>query len=62
MTMSIEYWKSKGFQFEKRFPGEYDLWFNYETMQRLRRYADGREWLTNVTTGEYELVQEKDDR
>ena len=53
----IEYWKGEGFAFEARFPNEYDLWVNRETMQKLRRYCDGREWLSNLTTGEYELVQ-----
>lgn len=54
----VEYWKSKGFAFEKRFPGEYDLWVNRETMQKLRRYVSGTEWLFNLTTGEYEVVPE----
>jgi hypothetical protein len=54
----IEHWKGEGFAFEKRFPGEYDLWVNRETMQRLRRYVDGREWLSDLKTGEYALVQD----
>lgn len=54
----IEYWKSQGFEFTARFPTEYDLWMNQKTMQKLRRYVDGREWLSDLTTGEYELVQE----
>jgi len=56
--MDIEHWKRKGFAFEARFPNEYDLWINRETMQNLRRYVGGREWLSNLTTGEYELVQD----
>lgn len=39
----IEYWKKAGFAFEKRFPTEYDLWINRATLQKLRRYCDGRE-------------------
>ena len=54
----IEHWKREGFAFEKRFPGEYDLWVNRETMQKLRRYVDGREWLSDLTTGEYALVED----
>ena len=54
----IEHWKREGFVFEARFPGEYDLWANRQTFQKLRRYTDGREWLSNLKTGEYELVQE----
>ena len=53
---SIEHWKQKGFEFEARFPDEYDLWINLDTMQKLRRYFNGREWLTSLTTGEYEPV------
>ena len=52
----IEYWKRKGFVFEARFHGEYDLWLNRETMQKLRRYVDGREFLSDLATGEYALV------
>lgn len=55
----IEHWKRKGFVFEARFPGEYNLWVNRETMQKLRRYVDGREWLSDLRTGEYKLVQDK---
>lgn len=54
---SIEHWKAKGFSFEARFPGEYDLWVNTTTMQRLRRYVDGREWITDEKTGVYHLVE-----
>ena len=54
----IEHWKQEGFTFEARFPGEYDLWVNYKTMQKLRRYVDGREWISDLTTGEYALVQD----
>ena len=54
----IEHWKQEGFTFEARFPGEYDLWVNHKTMQKLRRYVDGREWLSDLTTGEYALVQD----
>jgi len=61
-TMDIEHWKREGFAFEARFPNEYDLWMNKETMQKLRRYTDGREWLSNLTTGKYELVQEMPNR
>ena len=58
----IEHWKQKGFAFEMRFPDEYDLWFNEKTMQHLRRYVDGRELVSNLTTGEYELVQDDCER
>lgn len=54
----VEYWKSKGFAFEKRSLGEYDLWVNRVTMQRLRRYISGTEWLSNLDTGKYEVVPE----
>ena len=54
----IEHWKQEGFTFEARFTGEYDLWVNHKTMQKLRRYVDGREWLSDLTTGEYALVQD----
>ncbi len=54
----IEYWKKNGFSFEKRFNSEYDLWLNLCTKQKLRRYADGREFLSDLTTGEYKLVDE----
>ena len=54
----IEHWKREGFTFEARFTGEYDLWVNHKTMQKLRRYVDGREWLSDLTTGEYALVQD----
>ena len=53
----IEHWKRLGFRFELRFPGEYDLWVNPDTMQKLRRYCDGREWLSNLRSGESELVE-----
>ena len=49
-------WGREGFEFECRFPGEYDLWLNRKTYQYLRRYADGRDWLKDQTTGEYVLV------
>ena len=54
----IEHWKREGFAFEARFPSEYDLWMNSETMQKLRRYVDEREWLSDLKTGEYTLVQD----
>jgi len=54
----IEVWKQKGFTFANRFPGEYDIWVNERTGQRLRRYEDGREWLSDLKTGEYALVEE----
>ena len=54
----IEHWKQEGFTFEARFTGEYDLWVNHKTMQQLRRYVDGREWISDLTTGEYALVQD----
>ena len=54
----IEHWKREGFAFEARFPGEYDLWMNRETVQKLRRYVDEREWLSDLKTGEYALVQD----
>jgi len=54
----IEHWKRVGFTFETRFPGEYDLWMNRETGQKLRRYVDEREWLSDLKTGEYKLVQD----
>lgn len=54
----IDHWKREGFAFEARFPTEYDLWVNRKTMQKLRRCVDGREWLSSLTTGEYELVQD----
>jgi len=54
----IEHWKREGFAFEARFPNEYDLWVNRKTMQKLRRYVGGREWLSDLTTGEYALVQD----
>lgn len=57
----IEYWKKEGFAFEARFPPEYDLWVNRTTMQKLRRYVDNREFLSDKTTGEYKLVQEPTD-
>ena len=56
--MDIEYWKRQGFAFELRFPNEYDLWVNHETLQKLRHYVDGRDWLSNPKTGEYELAPE----
>jgi len=52
------YWEQRGFVFEKRFPDEYDLWVNPDTMQRLRRYFDGGEWLTHPRTGEYGRVED----
>jgi len=55
----IDNWKCLGFHFAKRFPGEYDLWVNGHTMQCLRRYTNGTEWITNTTTGEYEKVEEQ---
>jgi len=57
--MDIQYWLQQGFTFTKRFPNEYDLWMNESTMQKLRRYVDGSEWLTNET-GEYEKFIQKD--
>lgn len=54
----INYWKREGFEFDARFPGEYDLWVNRKTMQKLRRYVDGRERLSDLTTGKYALVQD----
>lgn len=53
----IEQWKREGFAFELRFPMEYDLWVNKHTMQKLRRHVDGSEWLSDLSTGEYERVQ-----
>ena len=55
----IEYWKKKGFVFEVRFPTEYDLWVNHETMQKLRRYVNGQEWISDLTTGEYIQIKEE---
>ena len=49
----IEHWKREGFTFEARFPNEYDLWINRNTMQKLRRYVNGQEWLSDLTTGQY---------
>ena len=61
---SIEYWKHRGFHFYKRFPNEYDLWIKYSNMQKLRRYVNGQEWISDLTTGEYVLIldtpEEKD--
>jgi hypothetical protein len=54
----IEHWKREGFALVARFPNEYELWVNRKTMQNLRRYCDGREWLSDLATGEYILVQE----
>lgn len=54
----IGYWKQKGFEFELRFPGEYDLWVHPKTLQKLRRYFDGRDWLSDIGTGEYRLVRD----
>ena len=54
----INYWKKRGFQFSKRFPNEYDLWINKCTFQKLRRYCDGREWLSDLKTGKYVLVED----
>jgi hypothetical protein len=54
----VEHWKREGFVFEARFPNEYDLWMNRGTMQKLRRYVDGRECLSDSTTGKYRLVQD----
>jgi hypothetical protein len=45
---NIEHWKREGFAFEERFPTEYDLWFNKKITQSLRRYVDGREWLSHL--------------
>lgn len=53
---SIEYWKQKGFVFDVYFKHEYEFWINPETLQTLRRYNDGRELLSNIKTGKYELV------
>jgi hypothetical protein len=53
----VEQWKKEGFAFELRFAGEYDLWVNRYTMQKLRRHVDGSEWLSDLSTGEYERVQ-----
>lgn len=54
----INYWKRNGFKFEARYPNEYDLWVNWKTMQKLRRYVDGKEWVSDHT-GEYELVEDE---
>lgn len=54
----VEHWKREGFVFEARFPNEYDLWMNRGTMQKLRRYVDGRECLSDSTTGRYRPVQD----
>jgi len=54
----IEHWKRIGFTFEMRFPREYDLWVNHKTLQKLRRYVDGGEWLSNLSTEEYAPVQD----
>ena len=53
----IEYWKKKGFVYETTFPDEYALWTNRSTMQRLRIYMNGSEWLTDKKTGKYRLVE-----
>lgn len=50
----MEEWALKGFQYDITFPDEYALWINPATMQSLRRYKDGRVWVTNPETGEYE--------
>ena len=61
---SIEYWKHRAFHFCQRFPNEYDLWIKYHNMQKLRRYVNGQEWISDLTTGEYVLIldtpEEKD--
>ena len=54
----IDYWKRLGFRFDARFPGEYDLWINPKTLQHLRRDVNGKEWLQDLNTGKYELVED----
>ena len=51
-----QYWLQKGFRFGARFQDEYDLWVDPKTMQRLRRYINGDEWLTDLNTGEYKKL------
>jgi hypothetical protein len=53
----MEEWTLKGFRYAASFSDEYDLWMNTATMQNLRRYKDGRVWVTNPKTGEYKKVE-----
>ena len=53
----MEEWALKGFQYDTTFHDEYDLWTNPETMQGLRRYTDGRVCVTNLKTGEYQMLE-----
>ena len=53
-----DYWRQRGFRFEKRFPGEYDVWRHPGTLQHLRLYDDGSQWLQDAQTGEYKLVEQ----
>ncbi len=55
---SERFWKEKGFVLDALFP-EYSLWCNKHTGQTLRRYFDGMEMLTNLCTGEYEVLKEE---
>ncbi len=55
-----EHWKSDGFVYEAMFTGEYELWINPATLQKLRRYCDGSEWLSDLKTGEYVKVKGPD--
>lgn len=52
----IQYWQERGFHLLQTFPDEYELWICDSSGQKLRRYENGREWLTDLHTGEYYQV------
>jgi hypothetical protein len=55
----LDFWTAQGFQLDTSFKGEYDLWINPKTLQYVRLYVSGQVWLKSLTTGQYELVEDK---
>jgi hypothetical protein len=60
MKKGRAYWESKGFVLQKTFPGEYDILRHPRTLQTVRLYFDGPDWIRDLETGEYRAVREDD--
>ena len=51
-----------GFTLEATFQGEYDLYMNRETGQKIRVYTNGDQRTSSLKTGEYERRMDVNDQ
>lgn len=54
----IEHWASKGYYPGAVYPGEYVLLEDPNSFSYVRIYDDGRVWVKNSNTGEYQRWEE----